>query len=150
MKKFITLITVLAVVLAASGQVNVAPKSNEEKLNEEYCSGVFRTSPGTILDVAGSQSAMGYVNIMDWIEGRVAGLKIQTTRYGQKIPLVRGDEVAIFVDEIPVSAAYLSTVPVSDIAIVKVIRTPFPGSMNNTPAIAVYRMKVSEEAEEEK
>jgi hypothetical protein len=126
--------------------VNVARKSFEQKLNDEYCTGIFNSTPGTIIDVA-SNSTGGYANILSFLQGRVTGLKVQTARNGDLVPLIRGHKVSIFLDESPVSAGFLNAVTVSDIAIVKVIKTPFAGSEYNTPAIAIYRIKVSEKEE---
>ena len=130
--------------LAVSAQVNVSKKTNEDILNEEYCTGIFKSTPGTIIDV-GANPTGGYSNVLNFLEGRVSGLKVSTLRNGDKIALIRGQRVAIFIDEVQVSASYLSAVSVNDIAMVKVIKTSFPASEFNNAAIAVYRFKVEEE-----
>ena len=124
--------------------------AQEEKLNEEYCSGFFKSTDGTIIDVAASSTASGYTNILDWLQGRVAGLQVYNTRTGISIPVIRGGVPAVFVDEIQVTASYLEHLNTNDIAIVKIIRTPFFGGFNGSyGAIAVYTVGTEEEDEED-
>ena len=62
------------------GNTDTSPK---EKLNNEYCSGLFKTHDGTIIDLVNeNESAKSYTNILEWLQGRVAGLQIYYTRYG--------------------------------------------------------------------
>ena len=129
--------------LTASAQVYKSSNAAtaEEKLNEEYCSGFFKSTDGTIIDVASSTSAAAYTNILDWLRGRVAGLQVYTSRTGISIPVIRGGVPGIYVDEIPVTASYLDMLNVHDIAIVKIIKTPFFGGFNSGyGAIAIYTL----------
>lgn len=120
--------------------------SAAEKLNRAYCSPLFRYTDGTILDIENDPSVNGYFNILDWLSGRVAGLQIISGDNGMRIPLIRGNVPAIFVDEMPVSIGYLNTLPVPDIAMIKVIKTPFYGGFRAAAgAIAVYTFPESAE-----
>ena len=120
--------------------------SATEKLNRAYCSPLFRYTDGTILDIENDPSVTAYFNILDWLSGRVAGLQIVSGERGTKIPLIRGNIPAVFVDEIPVSIGYLNTLPVQDIAMIKVIKTPFYGGFHAASgAIAVYSFPESSE-----
>ncbi len=121
-------------------------RSLEEKLNEEYCSGFFESTHGTIIDVSSSGSAVGYLNILNWLQGRVAGLQVYTSGTGTSIPVIRGGVPAIYVDEVPVSASYLDLLNINDIAIVKIIKTPFMGGFSGGyGAIAIYTLGEEEE-----
>ena len=136
--------------ITVSAQQTINNKTAEEKLNEDYCTGLFKTTNGNILDVANDISIHGSSNILDWLDGRVAGLRVYTNRNGISIPVIRGGVPGIFVDEIQVSASYLNTLPVHDIAIVKVIKTPFLGGFNSgSGAIAVYTRGGEEESEDD-
>jgi hypothetical protein len=116
-----------------------------EKLNEQYCTGLFKTTNGTILDL-GSDNARGYINIISWMESRVAGLEVYTSKTGLKVPLLRGGVPALYVDENPVTLSYLNSMNINDIAIIKVIKTPFLGGFNGgNGAIAVYTVMEEEE-----
>jgi hypothetical protein len=144
------IITVIAVFfgLTTFAQKSINNKSWTEKLNEEYCTGVFQTTDGTILDVASNPSVSSYLNILDWMSGRVAGLTVRSGKNGVSIPLIRGRVPGIFVDEQQVSANYLNTLPVHDIAMAKVIKTPFYGGINSGGgAIAIYTRGGEEEEE---
>jgi hypothetical protein len=148
MKKLIILPFFMAAFIA-DGQVKLDHKTHEQKLNEGYCTGMFKSTDGTILDVLNSNTT-SYHNILDWLEGRAAGLTVYTTRTGNKIPMIRGQQPSIFVDEVPVHYTYLRSLPVADIAMVKVIRTPFMGGFGGGGgAIAVYTIRADEGDEDE-
>ena len=150
MKKILLLIFVLLAcfsVIAQSYTIN-SQREKEQKLNDLYCSGLFKTAYGTIIDLTDNTSAQGYFNILDWLQGRVAGLQIYINRYGNRIPFIRGSRAAIFVDEMQVDAGYLNALTVNDIAMIKVIKEPFVGSFGANSAVAVYTIK-SEEGEDE-
>lgn len=152
MKNLFIVLTSIFLSLAASAQKYKGSAnyiSPDQKLNDMYCSGMFKTTDGTILDVASNVSANSYLNILDWMQGRVAGLQIYSSRNGVSIPVIRGGVPVIYVDEMPVSASFLNSLNVNDIAIVKVIKTPFFGGFNGgNGAIAIYTLGGEEEEEE--
>lgn len=139
-----------SVITAQSYRGTNNPQTVEDKLNEMYCTGLFKSSDGVILDVAASPSAKTYLNVLDWLQGRVAGLQIYTSRTGISIPVIRGGIPGIYIDEVPVSPSFLNSLNVNDIAIVKIIKTPFFGGFNGANgAIAIYTLGGEEEEEEE-
>lgn len=149
MKKISLLITVVLFAFTIQAQDYKGSEKNkttENKLNDEYCSGLFNSTDGTILDVASSISAGSYLNILDWMDGRVAGLQVYTVGSGIRVPVIRGSVPGIYLDEIPVSLNYLSMINTNDIAIVKVIKTPFFGGFNGGGgAIAIYTLGTEED-----
>jgi hypothetical protein len=125
-------------------------RTSEDKLNDEYCSGLFKTHEGIIFDLQNeNESAKGYSNILDWLSGRVAGLQLYYTRYGTPVPFIRNTRSGIFVDEIAVDPAFLNTLPVTDIAMIKVIKEPFIGAIGNGAGgtIAIYTIKGDDDEE---
>jgi hypothetical protein len=108
----------------------------EEKLNNKYCTGLFKSTKGTIYDLENG-GAGGYVNILDWLDGRVAGLRVRTLKNGTKMALIRGQQASIYVDESQVNANYLNSLPTSNIAMIKVFKSDFFGGFNDK-AIAIY------------
>jgi hypothetical protein len=123
------------------GNTNASPK---EKLNNEYCTGLFKTHDGTIIDLINeNETAKSYSNILEWLQGRVAGLQIYYTRYATPVPFIRNTKAGIFVDEMPVDAGYLNDLPVADIAMIKIIKQPFAGAAGNGGGgvIAIYTVK---------
>ena len=139
MKKILLSVFLAMSSIMAFSQVQINNQSAEQKLNEQYCTGLFKSTPGTILDLENSPAAGAYSNILDWLESRVAGLKVYKKRSGVRIPYIRNQAASIFVDEQQVNAGYLNSLPASDIAMIKVIRSPFFGGSNaGAGAIAIY------------
>jgi hypothetical protein len=147
MKNTFILAIVVLFSYSVSAQVNKStPRTVEEQLNAEYCSGFFESTDGTIIDVASSNSAVGFNNIFDWLRGRVAGLQVYNSRSGVSIPVLRGGVPAIFIDEMQVNATLVDQLNINDIAIVKIIKTPFYGGFNGGyGAIAIYTHGAEEE-----
>jgi TonB-dependent Receptor Plug Domain len=153
MKKLILSVAVLISAIAAFSQTRIAHlKTAEEKLNEEYCSGLFNTTEGTYFDMLNDNaavSAKGYFNILDWLQGRVTGLQVYTTRNNDRIPYIRNSRAGIYVDEIPVSADFLNSLSVTDIAMIKIIKGPFAGGYNSPGGvIAIYTVGTDDDEEE--
>ena len=152
MKKILLITTLFTIGISAFTQVNLSktPNSRKEILNEQYASGLFKNAEGTIIDVE-NENVQGYLNILDWLNGRVAGLQIFVTRGGIRVPVIRGSAATIFVDEIQMDPSYLNFLSVNDIAMIKVIKGPFAGAIGNGGGgtIAIYTIKVDDEEEEE-
>jgi hypothetical protein len=153
MKKILLLAfaSVLSFSLIAQRYSSKKNISAEEKLNNEYCTGLFKTYDGTIIDLLNdNESANSYLNILDWLQGRVAGLQIYYTRYGTPVPFIRNSRASLFVDEVPVDAGYVRMLPVSDIAMIKIIKGPFAGAVGNGGGgtIAIYTIKGDDEEDE--
>ncbi|OSZ77299.1 hypothetical protein CAP36_12890 [Chitinophagaceae bacterium IBVUCB2] len=152
MKKILVLFTISLLSnlsFAQSYKGDIENKSIEQKLNDEYCTGLFKSADGQILDVASNISSNAYFNILDWLQGRVAGVQIYKSRTGVSIPVIRGTVPGIYVDEMPVSLSYLNSLPIFDIAIIKIIRSPFMGGFNGSGgAIAIYTVNEEEDDEE--
>jgi hypothetical protein len=121
-------------------------KSREEILNERYTSSLFKNAEGTIFDIE-NEIVQPYLNILDWLQGRVAGLQIYVSWSGIRVPVIRGSVATIFVDEMRMDAAYLNALPVSDIGMIKVIKGPFVGAIGNGGGgtIAIYTIRADEE-----
>ena len=92
-------------------------------------------------------SASGYTNILDWLQGRVAGLQV-FNYMNNRIPVIRNYPAAVFVDEMRVDAGYLNLLPVSDIAMIKIVKTPFIGSWGSAGGAIVIYTKDGDEDEE--
>jgi len=146
MKKtvLLTFASVLCFTLFSQRYPGNTSASPEEKLNNEYCTGLFKTHDGTIIDLVNkNESAKSYTNILEWLQGRVAGLQIYYTRYGTPVPFVRNTKASVFIDEIPVDAGYLNDLAVADIAMIKIIKQPFVGAAGNGGGgvVAIYTLK---------
>lgn len=115
-------------------------KSNKEKLNDQLSSGMFRSMNEDVFDLVNeNQEAMSYQNILQWLQGRVAGLQVQM-QGGDYVPVIRGSRVQLYLDEMPVDPGAISGLPVSNIAMVKVIKSGFVGGIGGGGggAVAIY------------
>ena len=153
MKKILLLIAALFTIgFSTIAQIDLSrsSKSSKEILNEQYASGLFKNAEGTIIDVE-NESVQGYLNILDWLNGRVAGLQIYILRNGIRVPVIRGSVATIFVDEMRMDPSYLNFLSVNDIAMIKVIKGPFAGAIGigGGGTIAIYTIKAVDEEEEE-
>ncbi len=124
------------------------PSRDGKNPAEPYCSGLFASVEGTYLDLEAEpnvNTVPGYLNILDWLQGRVAGLQVYSTRVG-RIPVIRNQLATIYLDEMRVDPSVLDAIPVMDIAAIKIIRQPYvlggPGGI-----IAVYTKRGEEEEE---
>jgi hypothetical protein len=153
MKKLflIIIVTMFAVPLFSQKRVSQV-KSNEELLNEEYCSPLFNTANADYFDLLDDRinsSSIPYLNVLDWLHGRVAGLQIYRANNHLRIPFIRNQRAAVFVNEIRMDYDYLNMLPVTDIAMIKIIKGPFIGGWGAAGgAIAIYTIRGEGEDEE--
>jgi hypothetical protein len=151
MKKILLIAALFTSTLAAVAQTHTRnTKSQKEILNEQYCSGLFKSAEGTIFDIE-NENVQAYFNILDWLQGRVAGLQVFISRSGARVPVIRGSVASIYVDEMRTDASFLNSLSVNDIAMIKVIKGPFAGAIGNGGGgtIAIYTLKGEEEDEDE-
>lgn len=104
----------------------------------QVSSGLFTGGNARIFDGLDGQF-LGFANILSYLQGRVAGLQVQQS--GADFTLQwRGQTTAIFLDEMPVDAQTISTIPPGDIAMIKVFSPPFLGAFTGGGggAVAIY------------
>ena len=150
MKKVFFIAGLLIASIIGISQTRVSQKSRSEVLNDQYTSGLFKTANGTIFDIE-NENVQAYFNILDWLEGRVAGLQVFVSRGGARIPVIRGSIATVFVDEMRMDPSFLNSLSTHDVAMIKVIKGPFAGGVGNSGggAIAIYTFKGEEDEEEE-
>jgi hypothetical protein len=117
-------------------------RTREAKLDEKYASGLFQSGHSRLFNLLDDPDAIASMNALNYLQGRVAGLQISGngTQYSANW---RGSATSIFVDEMPMNATDLATIPISEIAMIKVFSPPFLGGFGNGAggAIAIYRKK---------
>ena len=151
MKKFFAIAALFTISFTTMAQKYTSrAKSPKELLNDRYASGLFKSAEGTIFDIE-NETVGAYLNILDWLEGRVTGLQVFVSRNGVRVPVIRGSVATIFVDEMRMDASFLNSLPVHDIGMIKVIKGPFAGAVGNGGGgtIAIYTIRADEEEEEE-
>ena len=117
-------------------------RSKVEELDKKYASGLFSGGDAVTFDFVNDPQSSSYLNIFNYLQGRVAGLQINNS--GSNVSLVwRGSATTTFLNEMQVDANTLSGISVADIAYVKVFRPPFFGSSGGGAggAIAIYTRK---------
>jgi hypothetical protein len=112
-------------------------KTPTQILEEKYPSGMFKGTDGFQFDLVNDPLAVAYTDIFMYLQGRVPGLQITT---GAEPTLSwRGGSPLLYLDEMRSDVPMLSSVPVSDIAYIKVYRPPFMGASGGSGgAIAIY------------
>lgn len=127
--------------------VKARQKSALEKLDEEYASGLFGGGDAYSFDLLNDQSSSLYQDIFTFLQGRVAGLLITTNGNGTTLQW-RNSSPNLYLNEMQVDVSQIKTLPVSDVAYVKVFRPGsglgFGGGAGGT--IAVYTKKGQQKA----
>ena len=125
-------------------------KSDAEKLDEKYASGMFAGGDAYTFDLVNDPYAVSMMDIFQYLQGKVAGLQIVTgggANGGSPSLSWRGGTPSLYLNEMQVDAQQLQSTPVSDVAMVKVFR---PGSGvgfggGASGVIAVYTKKGGDE-----
>lgn len=117
-------------------------KTRIEQMDELYTSGLFRSFNSISFDLIKDQRALSSFSIFDFLKGRIAGLNIQGSVIGRPTVLWSRSPVSFYLDEIPTDAEILASIPMSNLAYVKLIRAPFFGPLSaGNAAISVYTKK---------
>lgn len=122
--------------------VTAKAKNPTDILDKKYASGLFAGGDGYQFDVADDPLAQSSLSVFDYLQGRVAGLQINTNANPTSLQW-RGGTPDLYLDEMQGDAEMLKNIPMTDVAYVKVFRPPFFGSMGGGAggAIAVYTRK---------
>jgi hypothetical protein len=118
--------------------VQARTKKPVDILDEKYTSGLFSGGDAYQFDLLNDPSAVGSMNIFNYLQGKVAGLQI--TMGSPPSLQWRGGTPQIYLDEMPSDADMISSLSISDVAYVKVLRPPFFGGTGGgaSGAIAIY------------
>lgn len=120
--------------------VKSTARTPAQQFNEQYVSGLFRSADERLISIMDDPSAVGFVNILNYLQGRVAGLQIAPTGVARW----RGSPVTFFLDETRVSAQQIASIPITDIAIVKAYPPPFFGAPGGGGGVAIYTRRGGE------
>ena len=114
-------------------------KSPLEIMDQKYTSGLFSGGDGYQFDMVNDISAAGYPSIFYYLQGKIAGLQINTSNTPPSLQW-RGGSPQLYIDEVPSDIDMLSSIPMTDVAYVKVFRPPFMGGFGggSNGAVAVY------------
>lgn len=113
-------------------------KSPVDVMDQKYTSGLFQGGDGYQFDLLNDPFAGSASNIFNYLQGKVAGLQINT---GGSTPSLqwRGGAPQLYLDEVATDPEFISSLNVNDVAYIKVFRPPFMGGFNGANgAIAIY------------
>lgn len=121
-------------------------KTPVDKFDEENSSGYFKNDRAQVFSGLDGEFS-GFISILDYLNGRVAGLNIQknTEEFGEYLVVWRNEPTAFFVDEVPVDVQTVFSFPPSEIAMVKVFPPPFLGLIHGAGggAISIYSKRAT-------
>jgi hypothetical protein len=126
----------------ASVEVVAKKKSKAEIMDEEYTSGFFKGGDGYTFVAEDDPTAAGSMSVLNYLQGKVAGLQI--TGSGSQMSLSwRGGTPSLYLNEMIGDVSLIQSLPMTDVAMVKVFRPPFFGGSGGGSggAIAVYTKK---------
>ena len=110
-----------------------------EKFSEKYSTGLFKTMDEKLIDLLDNPTAQASLDILNYLQGRVAGLEIRNQGYADATASWRNGPVIFYIDEMRVDIETIKMVPISDIALVKAFPPPFFGNIGGDGgAIAIY------------
>lgn len=117
-------------------------KPKEQLLEEKYATGLFSGGDGYSFDLIDDPTAQSALDILSYLQGKVAGLTISGS--GSQMTMSwRGATPDVYLNEMSSTVDMIQTVNVHDVAMVKVFRPPFFGSIGGGSggAIAIYTKK---------
>ncbi|RYY62110.1 MAG: hypothetical protein EOO05_04005 [Chitinophagaceae bacterium] len=135
--------------LLANVIVKSKTKSPVEVLDERYTSGLFSGGDSYNFDMTNDPFANSATNIFTYLQGKVAGLQINNAQSQQPSLSWRGQSPGVYLNEMQTDLSMIATLPVSDVAYIKVFRPPFMGGFNGAGgAIAIYTKKGGDQKSE--
>ena len=122
--------------------ITAKQKSKQEIMDEEYTSGLFSGGDSRIFLPEDDPAFLSSQSILNYLQGRAAGLQISVSSGTPSITW-RGSPTALFMNEISLDAAAIESIPMSDVAMIKIFSPPFFGAFGGGSggAIAVYLKK---------
>jgi len=97
-------------------------KNLKDELNNKLSSPLYRSMSEIVFDfVNENQSAAGSQNILQWLQGRAAGLTINYEN-GIPTPYIRQAKANVYLDEMLTDASTLTGLSADNIAMVKIIK----------------------------
>lgn len=119
--------------------IKVSTKTPLQLMDDKYSAGLFSGGESYQFDLINDRTSVTARSIFEYLQAKVAGLQINTTTNPPSLTW-RGGSPELFLNETQVDEDFITTLPLSDIAYVKVFRPPFfsPYGGGANGAIAVY------------
>lgn len=139
----------------ATIKIKSRPKTQTQVINDKYTNGLFKAGNATELDLINDPLAVTYTDIVSYIQGKVPGLSFDNlankfvwlrNRSGENGP-------ALYLNEMGTTYDMISSIPVANVAYIKVFKPGFVGGVGSGDggAIVIYtRMGGDEQTVKEK
>ena len=123
--------------------VKTRAKSRLEELDDTYANGMFRNVDALSFDMINDPRALSSFSVFDYLQGRVPGMQVIGALTSNPNIIWRNGTVGFFLNEMPIEPQFAATIPMTDVAYLKVFRPPFIGSLVNAGggAVAIYTKK---------
>jgi len=103
-------------------KVKAKKKNLTQELNKKLSSPLYSSINEVVFDfINDNQSAASSPNILQWLQGRVAGLTINYEN-GAPTPYIRQGKANIYLDEMLMDASSLSGISADNVAMIKIIK----------------------------
>ncbi len=121
--------------------VKAKEKSAKDLADKEFTSGFFSGGDSYSFTTEDDPSANAGQTVLSYLQGKVAGLNISTA--GEGSLSWRGSETSVFLNEMPTDLDQIQSIPMTEVAYIKVFRPPFFGASFGGAggAVAVYLKK---------
>lgn len=115
-------------------------KTKVQQYDEEYSRGLFQSNDAIIFDGIGSDEIGRSATILQFLQGRVAGLTIEKNSEGLDVAKWRNTIAEIYLDEFRLQPSDHTFISPTEVAMIKVYRPPaYLSSFNGgAGAIAIY------------
>lgn len=115
-------------------------KTKVQQYDEEYSTGLFQSNDAIIFDGISSDEIGRSATILQFLQGRVAGLSIEKNSEGQDVAKWRNTIAEIYLDEFRLQPSDHTFISPTEVAMIKVYRPPsYLSSFNSgAGAIAIY------------
>ena len=130
--------------------VNAKRKNPTVALDERYSRGVFSGVSRNVIDFVNNPPPYGS-NVFQYLQGRYSYLTVSgsnpnyNVQYRGTRSLVGGPVyMSLFLDEFPADAMMIATIPIQNIAMIKVFTTGFVGASGIGGAMAFYTKKMED------
>jgi len=133
--------------------VSARKKSPLELMDEKYTNGMFSGNAMKTLDLLNADDVFGYSSIFEYIEARIPGVTVAkdgfdyTIYYRQAVTMSASGPIpmTIFLNEMQTDIAFVSVIPITEIAMVKIYNS-FVGVSGNAPGgvLSIYTKKGSD------
>lgn len=114
--------------------VRARPKTRSEELNELYASPLYNAVDAIQLNALDDPNASSSLTVFHYLEGKVAGLRAYniystSVKPEESLPVIkwRGEEIIFMLNEMPTDARTMLTLPMSQVAMIKLFRNSFFG-----------------------